>query len=95
VRGKEVKKRLKKAYQKFGNVSFYSYVSFVIRDKDMKPPKKISQYIHFLTIIYGGRMDKNGIIECIMANSVAHANGLIGRGTFLKAEKHFVNLLKK
>ena len=31
-----MKKRLKKAYQKFGNVSFYSYVSFVIRDKDMK-----------------------------------------------------------
>jgi hypothetical protein len=36
VRGKEMKKRLKKAYQKFGNVDYYSYVSFVIRDKDMK-----------------------------------------------------------
>ena len=60
----------------------------------MKPPKNLTQYIHFLTIIYGGRMDKNGIIECIMANSVGYANGLIGRNTFLKAEKHFVNLLK-
>jgi hypothetical protein len=60
----------------------------------MKPPKKLNDYIHFVTIIYGGIMDKNGIIECIMANSVAYANGLIGRPTFLKAEKHYVNLLK-
>ncbi len=60
----------------------------------MKPPKKLNDYIHFVTIIYGGIMDKNGIIECIMANSVAYANGLIGRHTFLKAEKHYVNLLK-
>jgi hypothetical protein len=60
----------------------------------MKPPKQLAQYIHFLTIIYGGRMDKNGIIECIMANSLGYANDLIGKGTYLKAEKHFVNLLK-
>jgi hypothetical protein len=60
----------------------------------MKPPKKLNDYIHFLNIIYGGIMDKNGIIECIMANSVGYANGLIGRTTFLKAEKHYVNLLK-
>ena len=60
----------------------------------MKPPKKLNDYIHFVTIIYGGIMDKNGIIECIMANSVAYANGLVGRTTFLKAEKHYVNLLK-
>ena len=60
----------------------------------MKPPKKLDAYIHFLNIIYGGRMDKNGIIECTMANSAGYANGLIGRNTFLGAEKHYVNLLK-
>lgn len=27
-----MKKRLKKAYQKFGNLDFYSYVSFVMRE---------------------------------------------------------------
>jgi hypothetical protein len=62
--------------------------------RDMKPPKPLNQYIHFITIIYGGVMNKEGIIECIMANSVGYANGLIGRNTFLKAEKHFVTLLK-
>jgi hypothetical protein len=61
----------------------------------MKTPKPLNEYIHFITIIYGGIMDKNGIIECILANSVGYANGLIGRNTFLKTEKHFVNLLKK
>ncbi len=61
----------------------------------MKFPKKLNEYIHFITIIYGGIMDKNGIIECIMANSVAYANGLVSRTTFLKAEKHYVELLKK
>jgi hypothetical protein len=35
VRGKEGKKRLKKAYQKFGNLGFYSYVSFVMRELKM------------------------------------------------------------
>jgi hypothetical protein len=35
VRGKEGKKRLKKAYQKFGNVDYYSYVSFVMREIKM------------------------------------------------------------
>jgi hypothetical protein len=35
VEVKEVKKRLKKAYQKFGNVSFSSYVSFVMRELKM------------------------------------------------------------
>lgn len=61
----------------------------------MKPPKPFSQYIHFLNIIYGGVMDKNGIIECIMANSVGYANGLVSRPTFLKVERHYVELLKK
>jgi hypothetical protein len=61
---------------------------------NMKAPKKLSDYIHFITIIYGGVMNRTGIIECIMANSVGYANGLIGRNTFLKAENHFVNLLK-
>jgi len=61
----------------------------------MKPPKPFSQYIHFLNIIYGGVMDKNGIIECIMANSIGYANGLIGKKTYLKAEKYYVGLLKK
>ena len=61
----------------------------------MIPPKPLSQYIHFLNIIYGGRMDKNGIIECIMANSIGYANGLIDKKTYLKAEKHYVGLLKK
>lgn len=60
----------------------------------MRPPKRYSDYVHFITIIYGGIMNRNGIIECIMANSVGYANGLIGRGTYLKAEKYFVNLLK-
>jgi len=35
VRGKGMKKRLKKAYQKFGNVDYYSYVSFVMRELKM------------------------------------------------------------
>lgn len=61
----------------------------------MKFPKKLNDYIHFLNIIYGGVMDKKGIIECIMANSVGYANGLVSRSTFLKTEKHYVNLLKK
>jgi tetrahydromethanopterin S-methyltransferase subunit F len=39
-------------------------------------------------------MNQAGIVECIMANSIGYANGLIGRNTYLKAEKHFVNLLK-
>lgn len=60
----------------------------------MKPPKPLNEYIHFITIIYGGVMNKEGIIECIMANSVGYANGLIGRTTFLKAEKHWVEMLK-
>jgi hypothetical protein len=49
VEGKEVKKRLKKAYQKFGNVDYYSYVSFVIRDKDMKPPKNLIKAVKGMT----------------------------------------------
>ena len=61
----------------------------------MKAPKKLNDYIHFITIIYGGIMDKNGIIECIMANSIGYANGLVGRNTFLKSEKYWVELLKK
>jgi hypothetical protein len=61
----------------------------------MKAPKKLSDYIHFITIIYGGVMNKNGIIECIMANSVGYANGLVSRNTFLKAEKHWVEMLKR
>ena len=60
----------------------------------MRPPKKLSDYIHFITIIYGGVMNQAGIVEFIMANSIGYANGLIGRNTYLKAEKHFVNLLK-
>ena len=60
----------------------------------MKPPKPLNEYIHFITIIYGGVMNQAGIVECIMANSVGYANGLISRNTYLKAEKHFVNLLK-
>lgn len=61
----------------------------------MRPPKPLNEYIHFLTIIYGGRMDKNGIVDCIIANSVGYANDLVDRSTYLKAEKHFVKLLKK
>ena len=30
-----MKKKLKKAYQKFGNLGFYSYVYYVLKDKDM------------------------------------------------------------
>ena len=60
----------------------------------MTPPKKLNDYIHFLNIIYGGIMDRNGIIECIMANSVGYANGLVSRPTFLKVERHYVELLK-
>ena len=61
---------------------------------NMKFPKKLNDYIHFINIIYGGIMNKSGIIECIMANSVAYANGLLGRNIFSKAEKHYVNLMK-
>lgn len=60
----------------------------------MKYPKKLNDYIHFITIIYGGRMEKNGIIECIMANTLAYANEFVSRKTYREAEKHFVNLLK-
>lgn len=64
-------------------------------NRNMKPPKKYSAYIHFINIIYGGRMDKNGIIECIMANSLAYANNYIGKTTYTKAEKYWVDMLKK
>lgn len=60
----------------------------------MKYPKKLNDYIHFITIIYGGRMEKNGIIECIMANTLAYANEFVSCKTYREAEKHFVNLLK-
>jgi hypothetical protein len=60
----------------------------------MKAPKKLNDYIHFITIIYGGIMDKNGIVECIIANSVGYANNLVSRTTYKATEKHFVNLLK-
>jgi hypothetical protein len=62
---------------------------------NMKAPKKLSDYIHFITIIYGGVMNKEGIIECIMANSVGYANGLVSKNTFLKAERHWVEMLKR
>jgi hypothetical protein len=39
-------------------------------------------------------MRKEGIIECIMANTIGYANGLVSRTTYRGAEKHFVNLLK-
>jgi len=39
-------------------------------------------------------MDKNGIVECIIANSVGYANNLVSRTTYKATEKHFVNLLK-
>ena len=60
----------------------------------MKYPKKLNEYVHFITIIYGGTMRKEGIIECIMANTLAYANGFVSRTTYRGAEKHFVNLLK-
>ena len=56
---------------------------------------KLSNYIGFLNNVYGGSMDKAGIVECIMANSVGYANGLIGRPLFLATEKHYVGMLKK
>lgn len=59
----------------------------------MKPPKKLHNYIHFITIIFGGVMNRDGIVECIAANKVYSANGVIGENTFRKAEKHFINLL--
>ena len=60
----------------------------------MKHPKKLSDYIHFITIIYGGIMNRNGVIDCIIANSLAYANGMVTRNTYLKAEKHFEKILK-
>lgn len=60
----------------------------------MNYPKKLNDYIHFITIIYGGTMHKEGIVECIMANTIGYANGLVSRNTYRGAEKHFVNLLK-
>jgi hypothetical protein len=60
----------------------------------MNYPKKLNEYVHFITIIYGGTMRKEGIIECIMANTLAYANEFVSRTTYRGAEKHFVNLLK-
>lgn len=59
----------------------------------MKPPKKLHDYVHFIEIIYGGTMDRNGIVECIAANIVFYKNGFVGRNTFRKVEKHFIDLL--
>jgi hypothetical protein len=60
----------------------------------MKYPKKLNEYIHFVTIIYGGIMERNGVVECIIANTLAYENGLVSRINYTKAERHFVNLLK-
>ena len=60
----------------------------------MNYPKKLNDYIHFITIIYGGTMRKEGIVECIMANTLAYANRFVSRTTYRGDEKHFVNLLK-
>lgn len=59
----------------------------------MKPPKKLHDYVHFITIIYGGVMNMDGIVKCIAANKVSYNNGLIGENAFRKAEKYFINLL--
>jgi hypothetical protein len=60
----------------------------------MKYPKKLNEYIHFVTIIYGGIMERNGVVECIIANTLAYENGLVSRINYTKAERYFVNLLK-
>jgi hypothetical protein len=57
------------------------------------PPKKLNDYIHYLKIIYGGTMDRTGLVECIAANIVAYKTGWIGKNNYLKTSRHFIDLL--